>query len=96
MASIVAGPEVVVQFGAKFGGDGGVFDEDGVFAVGVVGVEGGRRDLLGDPVRVASVAVEGGGCAECGVEIVDGAGEAILEKAIGVDGGDYLLEGRGS
>ena len=95
VASVVARAEVVVQFGAKFGGDGGVFDEDGVFPVGVVGVEGGGGDVLGDPVGVAGAAVEGGGCAQGGVDVVDGAGKSVLEDAVRVDRRDDLFEGGG-
>ena len=67
MAPVVAGPEVVVEFGAEFGGDAGVFDEDGVFSVGVVNIQGCRRDVFSDPVRVAGAAVEGGGRAQGGI-----------------------------
>ena len=59
MPPIEARTEVVVQFGTEFGGDAGVFDEYGMLAVGVVGVEGGRRYVLGNPVWVSSLAVEG-------------------------------------
>lgn len=91
MASVVARAEVVVQFGAEGGGDVGVFDEDGVAPVAVADGEGGGRDVLGDPVRVAGASVEGGYGGEVGMEIGDGAGEAVLEEAGGVDGGDDLF-----
>lgn len=93
VAAVVAGAEVVVQFGAEGGGDVAVFDEDGVAPVAVSDREGGRRDVLGYPVRVARAAVEGGYGGEAWTEIGDGAGEAVLEEAGWVDGGDDCFGG---
>ena len=96
MPAIIAGPEIVVEFGAEFGRDGGVFDEDGVFTVAVGIGEGGGGDVFGDPVGIAGAAIEGGRGAEGGVEVVGGAGKTVLEEAVRVDRGDDFFEGGGA
>lgn len=53
MAPIVPAAEVVLEMGAELVGHGGVFDKDRVFAVAVALGEGGRGDVLDDPVGVA-------------------------------------------
>lgn len=88
MAAVVAAAEVVLELRAEHFGDGDILDEDGVLAVGMVAGEGLGRDVLSDPVGVAGAAVEGGGQGGGGAKVVDGAGEAILEDAAGVDLGD--------
>lgn len=88
VAAIVAAAKVVLEMGAELVGHGGVFDKDGVFAVAVALGEGGRGDVLDDPVGVAQAAVVGGDEGGAGGYVGDGAGEAIFEEARGVDGGD--------
>ena len=95
MAPVVAGAEIVVQFGAEGSGDVGVLDEDGVPTVAVAEGQGGGRDVLGYPVGVAGAAVEGGDGGEVGAEVGDGAGETVLEEAGGVDGGEGFFGGSG-
>ncbi len=97
VAAVVAAAEVVGELRAEFGGDGGVFDEDAVFSVCVVGREGGWCDVFGHPGGVAGAPVEGGGSGEGGVQVVDWAWETVLEEAVWVDGGEEVFElGTGS
>ena len=81
VAPVVAAAEVVVEFGAEFGGDGLVLGEDAVLAVAVPAGERGGRDVFGDPVGVAGAAVEGGDEGGGGADVRDWAREAVLEEA---------------
>jgi len=60
MAAVVAGASIIGESGAEGKWKGVVFMEERVSAVAVVEGKGGGRDVLGDPVRVARLAVEGG------------------------------------
>ena len=60
MAAVVAGAGIIGEFGAEGKWKGVVFMEEGVSAVAVVEGTGGGCDVLGDPVWVARLAVEGG------------------------------------
>jgi hypothetical protein len=60
MAAVVAGTSVIGEFGPEGKWKGVVFMEERVSAVAVAEGEGGRRDVLSDPVWVARLAVEGG------------------------------------
>ncbi len=86
VAAVVAAAVVVLEAGAELGRHGGVLDKCAVLAVGVAARQRGRRDVLDDPVRVARPPVvrrdEGAARGHVG----DGAGEAVLEEARGVDG----------
>lgn len=90
MASIVAGAIVIGEFSPELSGNAGVFDEDGVLAVGVGMGDGVRRDVFGDPVRVACTSVEGGGQRGGVTEVADWAWEAVLEETGWVDGAGGL------
>lgn len=92
MTSVIARAPVVVKLSAEDGRDGFVFNEVRVLAVCVVG--GKRRScyVLGDPGRIASAAVEDGGCGKGGVEVVHWTGKAVLKEAVRVDGGGYVLK----
>ena len=96
VAAVVAGAEVVVQFGAEGRGDAAVFHEHRLAAVAVTEGQRRRRDVLGYPVRVAGAAVEGGDGGEGGAQVGGGAGEAVLEEAGGVDGGGDGFVGGGA
>ena len=91
MAAVVAAARVVGEVGAEDGRDGVVFVEDGEASGGVVGEERGGCEVLGDPVRVAGEAVVGGEVGGGREGVGEGAREAVLEDAGGVNGG----EGRG-
>jgi hypothetical protein len=60
VASIIAGAGVVGEFGAEGSRQRGIFVEEGKAAVASAEGEGGGGDVLGDPVRIASLAVERG------------------------------------
>lgn len=92
VAPVVAGAEVVRQLGAEFRGYAFVFDEVRVFPVRVFGGQRCGRDVLGDPERVSRSSVEGGSCGEGGVEVGDGAREAILEEPVGVHGRNEVFD----
>jgi len=93
VAPVVAAARVVGELGAEHGGDGGVFGKGAVLAVGAVGGERGGSDVFGDPEGVAGAPVEGGGEGGGRAEVGDGAGEAVFEEAVGVDGGvDGVVE----
>ena len=79
VAAIVAGSRVVLQLGSELGGHAFVFDKVAVLAIGVVGREGCGGDVLGYPERVPGAAIERARRAEGWVEVIDWAGEAILE-----------------
>ena len=79
MAAIVAGARIVLQLGSEFGGHAFVFDKVAVLPVRVVGREGCGGDVLDYPERVARAAIERARCAERRVEVIDWAGESILE-----------------
>lgn len=87
MTAVIAAAEVVLELCAEHFGDGDVFDEDAVFAVGVAMREGLGCDVFGDPCWVARAAVVGGCEGGGGAEVVYGAGEAVLEDTVGVDEG---------
>lgn len=87
VAAVVAGAEIVFEFGAEFFGDGGVFEELRVFAVAGFEGEGLGGYVLCYPVGVAGAAVVGGDEGGAGGEVGGGAGEAVVEEARGVDGG---------
>lgn len=85
MPTVVAATEVVLQVGTELVGDGGILDKDGVLAVAVALGERAWCDVLDDPVRVAQAAVVGGDEGGAGCKVGDGAWEAILEEAGGID-----------
>ena len=60
VASVVTGAKVVGKFGTEGSGQRSIFMEEGKLAVAIVEGEGGGGDVLGDPVRIASLAVERG------------------------------------
>ena len=86
MAAVIAGAEIVAQAGAEGFGDGVVFGEGAVFAVCVVHGHGLRRDVFGYPGGIACATVICAMQGEGSDGVGDGAGEAILEDAGGVDG----------
>ena len=86
MAAIVPAARVVGEFGAEDGRDGVVFVEDAEASGGVGEGEGGGSEVLGDPVRVAGEAVEGGEVGGGGECVGYGTREAVLQDAGGVDG----------
>lgn len=62
--------------------------EERVSAVAVVEGKGSGCDVLGDPVWIARLAVEGGEVGWGSGKVGDGSGEAVLEDAGRGDGGD--------
>jgi hypothetical protein len=59
MATVIAAAEVILQQSPELGRHRRVFGEDGVFAIGIALGEGGRCDVLDDPVRVTKTTVVG-------------------------------------
>jgi hypothetical protein len=53
MAPIIPASEIIFQFTAEFFGDGGVFEEGGVFPIAVRGSEGFGGDVLCYPRGIA-------------------------------------------
>lgn len=76
MTAIIAGAEVVFEFCLEFWRDGGVLEEDAVFAIAAADFEGFGGNVFGDPDGVTGAAVVGGDEGFAGCEVVDGAGEA--------------------
>ena len=91
MTSIIARATIIVELGAEDGRDGIVFNEVGVLSVGIVGRERSGCYVLSDPSGISGAAIEDGNRREGGMEVVDRAGEAILEEAVGVNRGGYVL-----
>lgn len=81
MATVVAGAGIVGEFGAERRWEGGVFVEEGVSAIAIAKGKRGGCDVLGDPVRIAGLAVKSGEVRGGGGEIGDRAWEAVLEDA---------------
>lgn len=95
MTSVVARATVVVKLGAENGRYRLIFNEVRMLAVGVVGRERSRCNVLSHPDGIAGAAVEDGGCGEGGAEVVGWTGEAVLKEAIGVDWRSYVLQWAG-
>lgn len=92
MPSVKARAEVIAEFCAELCRYSLIFDEIGVLAVRVIGGERGGGNVFGYPLGVARSAIESGSCRQGGMEIGDGAREAVSEETVGVHGRNDVLE----
>jgi hypothetical protein len=81
VAAIVAGAGVVGKFGAEGSRQISIFVEEGMPAVTIAEREGDGSDVLGDPVGIASLAVERGQVRRRGGQVGDGSWEPVLKDA---------------
>lgn len=97
VAAVVTGAEVVGQLGAEDGWNGGILDEDAVFAICVLHGEGVGGDVFGHPGRIAGATVVGTRQGQRVQRIVHGSGKAILKEACRINRSsrrDFLCERR--
>lgn len=85
VTAVISGAEVVLQLASKLLWDSWIFHEDRVFPVPVRDCKRGGRDVLGHPRWVSQASVVGRDESRSSRKIGDGAREAILKEAAGID-----------
>jgi hypothetical protein len=91
MATVVAGPQIVLQLRPELLRHGEVLGEDRVPPVAVGVRQRFGSDVLGHPRGISQSAIEGRDERLSSCEVCDGPGEAILEQASRVDGRDDVF-----